>query len=75
MTTTQKPVRAKIAPRYTADSWENDPYLNPSPERAQAAQTAMLESMRARGVAPEALADPETRAKYVEFLKQQRSAE
>ncbi|MFL9867128.1 hypothetical protein PQR67_23385 [Paraburkholderia fungorum] len=55
---------------YTLDSWENDPYLNPSPERAARVAAELFSNLRRIGTTPDQIPNPETRARYEAFLKQ-----
>ena len=56
---------------YTLDSWENDLYLvERSPERTARIEAESFRNMKHTGVKPEDLPNPETRARYMEFLKQ-----
>lgn len=53
---------------YTANSWENDAFLDPNPERAKKVSAESLATLANAGVKPEQLINPTLRKKYMEFL-------
>jgi hypothetical protein len=55
---------------YTADSWEDDAFLDPKPERAEKVSAERFETLRALKIKPDQLRNPKTRREYQEFLKQ-----
>lgn len=54
-------------PRYTADDWENDPFLRQNPEQLKKAQALSFANMRGLGVKPEQVAEGQREA-YVDYL-------
>lgn len=54
---------------YTADSWENDPFLTPNPEREKKVDAGRFETLRMLGTRTSQVPDPETRKAYIQYLK------
>lgn len=60
---------AAIAPRYTADDWENDPFLKPNPERQAKVSAEQFATLRTLGVRTSQVRDPQTKKSYIEYLR------
>lgn len=54
---------------YTADSWENDPFLDPSPERDARVAQALFPMWQSLGLKTSQIKDPDQKAAYTAFLK------
>jgi hypothetical protein len=57
-------------PRYTDDHWENDPYLTSNPERDARVKRDMYPMWKSLGFTLDQIKDPEAKAAYAEFLRQ-----
>ncbi|MGF6870605.1 hypothetical protein [Paraburkholderia sp. MM5477-R1] len=55
--------------QYTNDHWENDPFLTQNPERAARVERNLYPTMKALGLSPDQIKDPEQKAAYAEFLQ------
>jgi len=56
--------------QYTNDPWENDPFLTQNPERAAMVERNKHPTWKALGLRPGQFKDPEDRAAYAEYLRQ-----
>jgi predicted ABC-type ATPase len=58
-------------PKYTSDSWENDPYLTSNPERDARVKRDMYPLWQSLGLTTSQIKDPEAKAGYIKFLREQ----
>lgn len=61
-------LRAALAPRYSADDWENDAFLNPNPQRAEKVAKESFGMLRSLRILPKEIRNPEIREKYQQYL-------
>jgi len=54
---------------YTADDWENDPFLEPNPERQERIRKESFETMLNLGITPDQIKDPEVQKAYAAFAE------
>lgn len=64
-----EPATAAPAPRYTADDWENDPYLTPSARRAEKVAAEQFATLRTLGVRTSQVRNPELKKGYIDYLR------
>jgi hypothetical protein len=54
---------------YTADDWENDPFLEPNPEREARVKKESFETMMSLGIDPAQIKDEEVRRAYTAYTE------
>jgi hypothetical protein len=59
---------ASPAPLYTADHWENDPFLTRNPERARLVEAHRFEGFRRLNFSPDQIVNEDVRLAYENFL-------
>ncbi|MGF6937799.1 hypothetical protein OKW41_006961 [Paraburkholderia sp. UCT70] len=55
---------------YTDDHWENDPFLTSNPERDARVKRDIYPMWKAVGFTLDQIKDPEAKAAYAEYLRQ-----
>ncbi len=64
-------VKTQAAAGYTADDWENDPFLGQNPERSERVNSESFKTMQSLGIRTGQIVDPAERAAYTKFLRGQ----
>lgn len=54
---------------YIADDWENDPFLEPNPEREARVKKESFETMMSLGIDPAQIKDEEVRRAYTAYTE------